>query len=52
KNGLIFALDGPTGNILWKHRLGATIVNTMVPLDSRRAVVTDLGGTIALFEAK
>jgi outer membrane protein assembly factor BamB len=52
KNGLIFALDGPTGNILWKHRLGGTIVNTMVPLDSHHAVVTDLSGTIALLEAK
>ena len=52
KNGLIFALDGPTGSILWKHRLGGTIINTMVPLDGHRAVVTDLGGTIALLEAR
>ena len=52
KNGLIFALDGPTGRILWKHRIGGTIVNTMVPLDGRSAVVTDLGGTIALLEAR
>ena len=52
KNGLIFALDGPTGRILWKHRLSGTIVHTMVPLDGRRAVVTDLNGTIALLEAR
>lgn len=52
KNGLVYALDGTTGKILWKHRVGVTIVNTLVPLDARRTIATDLDGTIALLEAK
>lgn len=51
KNGLIFALDGASGAILWKHRLSETIVHTLVPLDRRRIVATDIGGRIALLEA-
>ena len=51
KNGLIFALDAVTGAILWKHRLSETIVHTLVPLDRRRIVATDIGGRIALLEA-
>jgi outer membrane protein assembly factor BamB len=52
KNGLVYALDGPTGKLLWKHRVGVTIVNTLVPLAERRMIATDLDGTIALLETK
>jgi outer membrane protein assembly factor BamB len=50
KNGLVIALDGKTGNLLWKHRVGETIVHTPVPLDARRVVVSDLDGRVVLIE--
>ena len=51
KNGLIFALDGKTGNILWKHKIGNTLINTVLPLDKKRVMVTTVGGEICLIEA-
>ena len=50
KNGLVYALDARTGNVQWVHKVGVTIVNTVVPLDNRRVVATDLDGQIMLVE--
>jgi outer membrane protein assembly factor BamB len=51
KNGVLFALDGVTGSVRWQLKLGAGVMNTVVPLDSRRVLATDIDGTIALVEA-
>jgi outer membrane protein assembly factor BamB/predicted phosphohydrolase len=52
KNGLVFALDALSGAVLWKHKIGVTIVNTPVPLGNRQVIVSDLDGRISLLEEK
>jgi outer membrane protein assembly factor BamB/predicted phosphodiesterase len=48
KNGLVFALNGKTGAIVWSHKISNTIVNTVAPVDAHRVVVTDFDGTVML----
>lgn len=50
KNGLVYALDGVSGNILWRHRVGVTIVHTPVPLGKNRVLITDQDGRIVVVE--
>jgi len=50
KNGLVFALDAHSGEILWEHRIGVTITSTPVPLKNQRVIVSDLDGKISLLE--
>lgn len=52
KNGLVYALNGSTGSILWKHRISGTIVHTLVPLSGRRVIAADLDGTVVCLEAR
>lgn len=51
KNGTVYALDGRTGAVRWKYRIGVTAVHTPVPLDRRRVLVTDSDGRIMLLVA-
>jgi len=46
------ALDARTGAIRWRHRFGTGAVNTVVPLDAGRVLVTDLDGRVAVIEAR
>jgi len=48
KDGLLLALDGATGALKWKHRVGVTLLNTVTPLSAREVVVTDLDGHVTL----
>ena len=48
KNGLLLALDAATGEIKWKHRVGAALLNTVTPLSAREVAVTDLDGRVSL----
>jgi len=48
KDGLLLALDGATGAILWKHRVGVSLLNTVTPLSAREVVVTSFDGSITL----
>lgn len=48
KNGLIFALDAFTGNILWKHKIGNSLINTVFPLNNGKCVFTSAEGYIGL----
>jgi outer membrane protein assembly factor BamB/predicted MPP superfamily phosphohydrolase len=52
KNGLLFALDAKTGAILWEHKLGTGVMNTVVPLSSTQVLTTDFDGKVALVEAR
>jgi hypothetical protein len=47
----LFALDGSTGAVRWRHKLGTGVMNTVVPLNSRQVLATDFDGRIALIEA-
>lgn len=44
KNGLIFAIEAKTGRLLWKHKVGNTLVNTVVPLSRDAVLYTDEDG--------
>lgn len=50
KNGLVFALDARSGKVLWKHKTGNTLVNTVLPLDKRHLLLTNEDGTLAELE--
>ncbi len=47
KDGLVFALDAISGRVLWKHKIGNTLINTVVPLDRRHLLLTNEDGTLA-----
>jgi outer membrane protein assembly factor BamB len=47
KNGLLLAIDPRSGTLLWEHKLGVTVLNTVVPLeDVNEVVVSDMDGKI------
>ena len=46
QNGLLLALDGATGAIMWKHRVGVALIHTVTPLSGRDVVVTDFDGNV------
>lgn len=47
KNGLLLAVDPRGGAMLWKHKLGVTVLNTVVPLDDpNEVVVSDVDGKV------
>jgi outer membrane protein assembly factor BamB/predicted phosphodiesterase len=48
KNGVIFALDGRSGKLLWKHKTGNAIVNTVYPLNDHECVYTGGDGFVGL----
>jgi glucose dehydrogenase len=48
KNGLLLALDSETGAILWRHRVGFALLNTVTPISAREVVVTDFDGRVTL----
>lgn len=45
--GLLLAIDPRSGTLLWEHKLGNCLVNTVVPLDEPNEVITaDVDGKI------
>lgn len=50
KNGLLLALDSSTGKILWQHKIGVTIINTVLPLNSKKVLLNDYDGKTILVE--
>jgi outer membrane protein assembly factor BamB len=53
KNGLLLAIDAKTGRLLWEHKLGLTVLNTVVPLHGARDVlVSDVDGKVTLVQAR
>ena len=48
KNGLLVALDGLTGEVCWRHRVGVALLNTVVPVDRHRILVTDFDGRVTM----
>ena len=45
-DGYVVALDGKSGRLLWKHKDGNSLVNTVVPLGKRRVLVTNTEGSL------
>ena len=52
KNGLIFALEPLTGKVLWKHKIGNSLINTVVPVSRNQVLITSAGGEVGLLEVK
>ena len=52
KEGLIFALEAKTGKVLWKHKIGNSLISTVVPLSGNRILFTATGGEIGLLKFK
>lgn len=50
KEGLVIALDGKTGRIKWQHKVGNSLVNTVVPIDKHHLVTTSTDGCIYLLK--
>ena len=50
KNGLIIAIDGKTGRLLWIHKVGNTLINTIVPVSSRELYFTNEDGFVGRLE--
>ncbi len=51
-DGLISALEGKNGRIIWQHKVGNSLINTVVPLEGRRVLVSSTDGTVALLQAR
>lgn len=52
KNGLIFALDAGTGTVLWKHKVGNSLINTVVPLNGKECLFTSSEGIVGILSNK
>ena len=50
KNGFVYVLDSTTGEVKGAHRLSVALINTVVPIDKHRVVVTAMDGKIVLLE--
>ena len=46
KNGLLLGMDAQTGKVLWRHKIGNSILNTPLPLSNKECIFTSSEGTI------
>ena len=46
KNGLLLGMDAKTGVVLWRHKIGNSILNTPLPLSATDCIFTSSEGTI------
>lgn len=46
KNGLLLGMDAETGKVLWRHKIGNSILNTPLPLSGKECIFTSSEGTI------
>lgn len=54
KNGIIFAIDAISGKLLWKHKVGNSLINTVVALNAKECIFASAEGSIGMlrFENK
>lgn len=52
KGGLIFALESLTGRVLWKHKVGNSLISTVVPIGRHQVLFTATSGEAGLLEWK
>ncbi len=62
KNGLMYGIAGremiwhhkivPGGTILWKHKIGNCVVNTICPINARECLITSSDGNVIRLKAK
>lgn len=49
-SGMACAVDRQSGEVLWKHKSSNSLMNTIMPLDRKRVVVSTMDGKIACLE--
>ena len=52
KNGLLLGMDAATGKVLWRHKIGNSILNTPLPLSGKECIFTSSEGTITYIRVK
>ena len=52
KNGLLLGMDAKTGAVLWRHKIGNSILNTPLPLSNKECIFTSSEGTITYIRVK
>ena len=52
KSGLLCAITSKSGRIKWAHKAGVACINTVVPLSSRKVLLSDADGKLTLLEAE
>ena len=52
KNGLLLGLNAETGQVLWRHKIGNSILNTPLPLSNKECIFTSSEGTITYIRVK
>lgn len=52
KEGLIFALEPKTGKVLWKHKIGNSLISTVVPVNAQQVLFTATSGEVGLVRIK
>ena len=50
KEGLIFALESKTGDVIWKHKVGNSLINTVSPIGNNELLFTSTDGSIGLLK--
>lgn len=48
KEGVIFALQSKTGDLLWKHKIGNSLINTVLPINKNNLLITSTSGELVL----
>ena len=51
RSGLLFAVEAKSGKLLWKYKVGNSLISTVVPLSKNRCLFTSSDGTVGLLEA-
>lgn len=52
KNGVIFALNGKNGNLMWQHKLNNSFIGTVLPVNAHRCYYVTSQGSIGLLEGR
>ena len=52
KNGVLLGMDAATGKVLWRHKIGNSILNTPLPLSHKECIFTSSEGTITYIRVK
>ena len=47
KNGLLLGVNAETGEVLWRHKIGNSILNTPLPISRNECIFTSSEGTIS-----
>lgn len=50
--GLVYALSAATGEVIWKHKIGNSLINTVLTLSGSEVLVTSSEGTVTLLRNK